>query len=149
MPLSDMRFQSLAAYALLPGFVLMVAMLIGLSQASAGGDEPTATPTPSPVPEIGQGDVNCTNFSGQGGGVAADDALALLLYLAEVPQGPFPPCPPIGFVRQNGVFGDVNCDGGIDGHDVLLVIRHSAGLPTQVHQQLPCPPIGAWPAPGT
>ncbi len=140
-----MRFQSLVVYALVPGFVLMVAMLIGLSQASVRGDEPTATP----VPEIGQGDVNCTEFSGHGGGVAADDALALLLYLAGVPQGPFPPCPPIGFVKQNGVFGDVNCDGIVDGHDALLVIRHSAGLPTQAHQQQPCPPIGAWPAPGT
>ncbi|MCH7483539.1 MAG: hypothetical protein IIA90_00135 [Chloroflexi bacterium] len=146
-----MRFQSLVVYALVPSFALVVTMLIGLSRASVRGDEPTATPTPSPVPEIGQGDVNCTNFWGQGGGVAADDALALLLYLAGVPQGPFPPCPPIGFVKQNSVsvFGDVNCDGMIDGHDVLLVIRHSAGLPTHAHQQQSCTPIGAWPAPGT
>ena len=145
-----MRFQSLVVYSLLPGLVLMLAILIGLSQASVRGEGPTATPTPSPVPEIGQGDVNCTYFSGgQGGGVSADDALALLLYLAGAPQGPFPPCPPIGFVQNGGVFGDVNCDGMVDGHDALLVIRHSAGLPTQAHQQQPCPPIGAWPARGT
>ena len=144
-----MRFQSLVVYALVPGFVLVGAILIGLSQVSVRGAEPTATPMPTPVPEIGQGDVNCTHFSGEGFGVTADDALALLLYLVGVPQGPFPPCPPIGFVKQNGVFGDVNCDGMIDGHDALLVIRHSAGLPTQAHQQQPCPPIGAWPARGT
>ncbi len=145
-----MRFKSLVVYALLPGLVLMLAMVIGLSQASVRGDEPTATPTMTPVPEIGQGDVNCTYFSGgQGGGVSVDDALALLLYLANVPQGPFPPCPAIGFVRNGGMFGDVNCDGMIDGHDALLVIRHSAGLSTQAHQQQPCPPIGAWPARGT
>ncbi len=144
-----MRFQSLAVYVLVPGLVLMVAMLVGLSQGSVRGDEPTATPTITPVPEIGQGDVNCTSFWGQGGGVSADDALALLRYLAGVPQGPFPPCPAIGFVRNGGVFGDVNCDGTIDGHDALLVIRHSAGLPTRAHQQQNCPPIGAWPAPGT
>ncbi len=148
MPVSDMRVRSFVVHALVPGFALLFAITVGLSQASGGGDEPTATPTPSPVPEIGQGDVNCTHFSGQGGGVAADDALALLLYLAGVPYGPFPPCPAIGFVR-NGVFGDVNCDGMIDGHDALLVIRHSAGLPTRAHQQQPCPPIGAWPAHGT
>jgi len=142
-----MRFKSLVVYALMPGFVLMLAIFVGLSQASVRGDEPTATP--GPVPEIGQGDVNCTEFSGHGGGVAADDALALLRYLAGVPQGPFPPCPPIGFVKHNGVFGDVNCDGTIDGHDALLVIRHSAGLSTQAHQQQNCHPIGAWPAPGT
>ena len=149
MIVSDMRVHSLAVYALVLGLVLMVAIIVGLSQVSVRGEEPTATPTPSPVPEIGQGDVNCTNFSGQGGGVFADDALALLQYLGGVLQGPFPPCPPIGSVKQNGMFGDVNCDGIVDGHDALLVIRYSAGLPTHAHQQQLCPPIGAWPAIGT
>ncbi len=112
---------------------------------------PTVTPTPTPigpVPEIGQGDANCTHRSGEGGGVNAVDALGILVYVAGLP--PLPqnePCPDVGEVAANGIFGDVDCSGEVTSADALAVLRYVARLLVSQHQ--PCPPVGAWPATGT
>jgi hypothetical protein len=98
------------------------------------------------VQEIAQGDTNC---SGSGiGGVDATDALAIQIFIVQLP--PLPqnePCPAIGSGGKEGLFGDVDCNGVINAVDALKILRHSAKLP--VSQTPPCTPMGLFPAEGT
>lgn len=95
-----------------------------------GGGTPTASPTPAP--ELIQGDMNC---DGNVGGV---DSLAELLADVNFSYNAEEGCPPIG--DGDPQFGDVNCSGDANVTDALLVLRYAAGLDNTPVEG--CVPIG-------
>jgi hypothetical protein len=104
---------------------------------------PEPTPTPPPGPQLVKGDVNCS------GEVDVVDALAILRDVAAL--SPLPrtePCPDIGEAvpvpagaGAGRVWGDMDCNGGVDVVDGLLILRHVAAL--QVTLPPGCLPIGS------
>jgi hypothetical protein len=110
----------------------------------AVGENCPATPTPPPTEgpiERLHGDMNCS------GNLDLDDAEPLLPLAAGLPadiQSDDPLCPELGAsatLQGFGIFpwGDLNCDGVIDGHDVLIGLLVSLGLDTPAAVNCPEP----------
>ncbi len=129
--------------------LFVIALLLGAHFADPSQSSSSPAATSSPVPEIGQGDMDCSGgIGGEGGHIDALDALALLVYVADLPpvrqhEG----CVEVGHEASNGRFGDIDCDGQINVADAVQLLRHIARL--SVRQDQPCQLIGRWPAIGT
>ncbi len=81
------------------------------------------TPTPTPVPVHIQGDANCDDS------VTAFDALQILLALGDLSSSSTCAGAP-----------DVNCNGHLDGQDVLIILQYLSGHAMSVAQ---CPRVGS------
>jgi hypothetical protein len=92
----------------------------------------TCPPSPTPEPELTQGDVDCD------GDVNGADGGKVLANTAELAYSQEPGCPAI---EDNvaSLFGDVDCDGDVDAADALAIFLHAIGLPLD---NGPCTDIG-------
>lgn len=89
------------------------------------------------------GDVDCgATLVGDGGTVSVRDGLAILRYFVNLAALPVAPgCPDIGSVGIYGLFGDLDCSGGIAPRDVQVILRYVLRQ-SAVSQNEPCPDIG-------
>lgn len=97
---------------------------------------PSPTPSPTPVLKVIQGDTRCD------GKVDTTDQLAVLRFivgLAALLQDE--PCPDIGTLFLDELFGNVLCNQAVDSVDALAIARFIAGL-SPLGQDPGCTPIG-------
>jgi hypothetical protein len=84
-----------------------------------------------------QGDLNCDGL------VNEVDALLPERFSAGLLASPLGGCPPLGFGLPQ--FGDVRCDGSVDGGDTLALLQFIVELAINPPQLVGCTPIGETP----
>ncbi len=127
------------AAALLPVFVSFAVLTGAWIESPAGAIQPQS------VQPLGRGDLQCDQA------VNAEDSLGLLLHMGELPIDDHSNCREIGEVTctRSGrigedtgpswrplpeMWGDLNCDGVIDGLDLMISLKHAARLPYELPQ---------------
>ncbi len=88
---------------------------------------------PAPLAPDAKGNVDCDDD------IDVDDVLAELRYVGGSPSAQDPGCPAIGSAGSarhaglpSGVYGDIDCDGDVDGADALYILRFVALIPADL-----------------